>query len=149
MSKNVARNKGGPIVVIKYKNHQKVITVLYALKNKTLKFIRQKLAEVYRETDKSVTLSTKLIRGVSSVSQLFATLCHPMYCCMPGFLSITNSRSLLKLIHVHQVGDAIQPSHPQSSPSPPAFSLSHGQSVKGTEDIKKHSKLQLMDTIEF
>ena len=33
-------------------------------------------------------------------------------------LSITNSRSLLKT-HVHQVGDAIQPSHPLLSPSPP------------------------------
>jgi len=42
-----------------------------------------------------------------------------MDCSTPGFaLSITNSRSLLK-IHVHWVGDAIQPSHPLSSPSPP------------------------------
>ena len=29
--------------------------------------------------------------------------------------------------HVHRVGDAIQPSHPLSSPSPPAFNLSHNQ----------------------
>ena len=39
-------------------------------------------------------------------------------------LSITNSWSLLKLMHVHRVGDAIQPSYPLSSPSPPAFNLS-------------------------
>ena len=38
---------------------------------------------------------------------------------------ITNSRSLLKL--VHQVSDAIQPFHPLSSPSPPAFNLSQHQ----------------------
>ena len=31
--------------------------------------------------------------------------------------------------HVHQVGDAIQPSHPLSSPSPPAFSLSQHQGL--------------------
>ena len=39
-------------------------------------------------------------------------------------LSITNSQSLLKLISIDWVGDAIQPSHPLSSPSPPAFNLS-------------------------
>ena len=37
--------------------------------------------------------------------------------------SITNSQRLLNL-NVHRVGDAIQPSHPLSSPSPPAFNLS-------------------------
>ena len=44
-----------------------------------------------------------------------------------AFLSITNSRSLLKLMSI-QVGDAIQPSHPLLSPSPSAFTLSqhHG-----------------------
>ena len=41
-------------------------------------------------------------------------------------LSITNSQSLLKLI-VHKVSDAIQSSHPLSSPSPPAFNLSQHQ----------------------
>ena len=41
-------------------------------------------------------------------------------------LSITSSRSLLRLI-VHWVGDAVKPSHPLSSPSPPAFSLSQHQ----------------------
>ena len=43
MSKNVARNKGGPIVVIKYKNHYKVITVLYALKKQNLKIYKAKI----------------------------------------------------------------------------------------------------------
>ena len=42
-------------------------------------------------------------------------------------LSITNSWSLLKL--VHWVGDALQPSHPLLSPSPPAFNLSQHQSL--------------------
>ena len=41
-------------------------------------------------------------------------------------LSITNSQSLL---NVHRVGDAIQPSHPLSSPSPPAFNLSQNQGL--------------------
>ena len=47
--------------------------------------------------------------------QLFVT---PWITARPASLSITNSRSSLK--HIHRVGDAIQPSHPLSSPFPPA-----------------------------
>ena len=50
------------------------------------------------------------------------TFCDPMDCSSPGFLSLTISWSLLKLLH--WVGDAIQPSYPLSSPSPPSLSLS-------------------------
>ena len=35
----------------------------------------------------------------------------------------------LALTHIHRVGDAIQPSHPLSSPSPPALNLSHNQGL--------------------
>ena len=42
-------------------------------------------------------------------------------------LSITNSRNLPK--HAHRVSDAIQPSHPLSSPSPPAFNLAQHQGL--------------------
>ena len=50
------------------------------------------------------------------------TLCDPMGCSMPGFPA---HHQLLEFtqIHVHRVSDAIQPSHPLSSPSPPAFNL--------------------------
>ena len=58
-----------------------------------------------------------------SVVQSCLTLCDPMDCSMPGFLSITNSWSLLKLMTI-RVSGAIQPSHPLLSPSPPVFSLS-------------------------
>ena len=56
----------------------------------------------------------------SSVAQLCPTLCDPMDGSTPGFSVL---RCLLEFAqtHVHQVGDAIQPSHPLSSPSPPAF----------------------------
>ena len=54
--------------------------------------------------------------------RLFVT---PWTAARQASLSITNSRSLLKLIH--WVSDAIQPSHPLSSPSPPAFYLSQHQ----------------------
>ena len=57
--------------------------------------------------------------------QLFAT---PWIAARQASLSITNSQSLL-LSHVHQVGDAIQPSHPLSSRSPPAPNPSQHQSL--------------------
>ena len=50
----------------------------------------------------------------SSVTQLCLTLCNPMDCSMPGFL-INHQLPELTQSHVHQVGDAIQPSHPLSS----------------------------------
>ena len=63
-----------------------------------------------------------LVQLLSHV-QLFAT---PWTTALQASLSITNSRSPPKP-HVHRVGDAIQPSHPLSSPSPPAFNLSQHQ----------------------
>ena len=55
-------------------------------------------------------------------------LCHPMDCSMPGF-PVHHQLPELTQIHVHRVGDAIQPSHPLSSPSPPAFNLSQHQGL--------------------
>ena len=59
----------------------------------------------------------------SSVTQSCLTLCNPMECSMPGF-PIYHQLPDLAQAHVYQVGDAIQASHPLSSPSPPAFNLS-------------------------
>ena len=55
----------------------------------------------------------------SSVSQSCPTLCNPMDCSTPG-LPVHLQLLELAQTHVHQAGDAIQPSHPLSSPSPPA-----------------------------
>ena len=57
--------------------------------------------------------------------QLFAT---PWTAARQASLSINKSRSLLKLMCVES-GDAIQPSHPLSSPSPPALNLSQNQGL--------------------
>ena len=59
----------------------------------------------------------------SSVTQSCPTLYDPMDCSMPGF-SVHHQLSELAQTHDNWVGDAILPSHPRSSPSPPAFSLS-------------------------
>ena len=49
-------------------------------------------------------------------------------CSVPGF-PVHHQLLELTQIHVHQVSDAIQPSHPLSSPSPPAFNLSQHQDL--------------------
>ena len=61
-------------------------------------------------------------------------------------LSVTNSQSLTQT-HVHWVSDAIQPSHPLSSPSPPTFNLSQHKGlfkwVSSTHQVAKVLELQL------
>ena len=69
---------------------------------------------------------------VSSVAQSCPTLCDPVDCSMPGF-SVHHQFLELAQTHVHQVGDAIQPSHPLSSLSPLAFNLSQHQSFPHQE----------------
>ena len=64
----------------------------------------------------------------SSVDQLCPTLCDPMNYSTPG-LPVCHQLPEFTQTHVHQVSDAIQPSHPLSSPSPPAPSPSQHQSL--------------------
>ena len=63
-----------------------------------------------------------------SVAQSCPTLCNPMDCSTPG-LPVHHQLPGFAQTHVHWVDDAIQPSHPLSSPSPPAFSLSQHQGL--------------------
>ena len=63
----------------------------------------------------------------SSVTQSCPTLCDPMNRSTPG-LPIHHQLPEFTQTHVHRVGDAIQPSHPLSSPSPPALNPSQHQS---------------------
>ena len=63
---------------------------------------------------------------VSSVTQTDSTLCNPMDYSTPG-LPVHHQLQELAQTHVHRVGDAIQPSHPLSSTSPPAFNLTQHQ----------------------
>ena len=63
-----------------------------------------------------------------SVTQLCLILCDPMDCRMSGF-PVHHQLSELPQMHVHPVSDAIQPSHPLSALSPPAFNLSQHQSL--------------------
>ena len=91
-------------------------------------------------------LSSKTFQFSSVQSLSHVRLCNPMDCNTPGF---PVHRQLLDLaqIHVHWFGDAIQPSHPRSSPSPPAFNLSQHQDlfqwVSSLHHMAKGLELQL------
>ena len=76
--------------------------------------------------DKCCNTVFLLISSVQSLSSvwLFVT---PWTAARQASLSITNPE--FTQTHVHQVGDAIQPFHPLSSPSPPALNLSHHQGL--------------------
>ena len=64
----------------------------------------------------------------SSVPQLCLTLCDPKDCSSPGS-SVHHQLPEFAQTHVHQISDAIQPSYPLSSHSPPAFNLSQQQGI--------------------
>ena len=82
----------------------------------------------------------------SLVTQSCPTLCDSMNCSMPG-LPVHHQLLESTQTHVHCVGDAIQPSHPLSSPSSPALSLSQHQglfkSVSSLHQVAKVLELQL------
>ena len=82
----------------------------------------------------------------SSVAQSCPTLCDSMDCSMPG-LPVHHQLLEFTQIHAHSVGDAIQPSHPLSFPSSPAFNLSQHQSlfkwVTSSHQVAKELEFQL------
>ena len=80
---------------------------------------------IYPSTHPSTYLFTSQF---SSVTPSCPTLCDPMNCSTPGF-PILYQLPELDQTNVHQASDAIQPSHPLLSPSPPAFHLSQNQGI--------------------
>ena len=82
----------------------------------------------------------------SSVVQWCLTLCDPMDCSMPGF-PVFQQLPELAQIDVHWVDNAIQPSHPLSSPTPPAFNFSQHQGlfqwVRFSHQVAKVLEFQL------
>ena len=79
-------------------------------------------------------------------SQSRPTLCDPTDCSTPGF-PVHHRLLEPTQTHVHGVGDAIQPSHPLVSPSPPAFNLSQHhclfQQVSSSHQVAKVLEFQL------
>ena len=87
-----------------------------------------------------------MIHQFSPVSQLCLTLCDPVDCSTPG-LPVHHQLPEFTQTHVHQVGDAIEPSHPLSSPSPSALNLSQHQGlfkwVSSSHQVAKVLEFQL------
>ena len=82
----------------------------------------------------------------SSVAKSCPTLCNLMDCSMPG-LPVHYQLPEFTQTHVHWVGDAIKPSHPLSSSSPPALNLSQHQGlfkwVSSVHQVAKVLEFQL------
>ena len=83
---------------------------------------------------------------ISSVTQLCLTLCDPMNHSTPG-LPVHHQLPESTQTHVHWVSDAIQPSYPLSSPSPPALNLPQHQGlfkwVSSSNQVAKVLEFQL------
>ena len=90
--------------------------------------------DIWHAFVKSYRISTTQSHNVtmnflfSSVAQSCLTLCKPMDCSTPG-LPVHYQLLEFTQTHVHWVSDAIQPSHPLLSPSPPTFYLSQHQGL--------------------
>ena len=88
----------------------------------------------------------KLKTSVQLVAQSCLTICDRMDCSMPGF-PVHHQLLELAQTHVHWAGDAIQPSHPLSSPSPLAFNLPQHQGlfqrVSSSHQVTKILEFQL------
>ena len=99
------------------------------------------LSHPYTTTGKTIALTQ-----FSSVTQSCMTLCDPMNRSTPG-LPVHHQLSESTQAHVHWVGDAIQPSHPLSSPSPHALNLSQHQDlfkwVSSSHEVAKVLEFQL------
>ena len=88
----------------------------------------------------------------SSVTQSCLTLCDPMNRSMPG-LPVYHQLPEFTQIHAHWVGDAIQPSHPLSSPSPPAPNPSQHQGlfqwVSSSHEVATSSNIANLSSVSM
>ena len=113
---------------------------------KTSEFGAGPCKEMGASCSKQPQAPQRVLVQFSSVIRPCPALCDPMNCSMPGF---PVHHQLLKLAqtHVHRVSDAIQPTHPLSSPSPPAFNLSQHQDlfqgVSSSHHVAKVLEFQL------
>ena len=98
-----------------------VIAFLPRSKRLLISWLQSPFAVIFEPKKmKCVTASTSV--QFSSVAQPCPTLCDPLNRSMPG-LPVHHQLPEFTQTHVHWAGDAIQPSHPLSSPSPPSLNL--------------------------
>ena len=96
--------------------------------------------------DKVMSLLLNRLSQFSSVTQSYLTLCNPMNLSTPC-LPVHHQHPEFTQTHAHWVSDAIQTSHPLSSPSPPAPNPSQHQSifqwVNSSHEVDKVLEFQL------
>ena len=94
-----------------------------------------------------VVSEIKEVDVFSSVTQSCLTLWDPINCSTPG-LPVHHQLPEFTQTHVHRVGDAIQPSHPLSTPSPPAHNPSQHQGlfqwVNSSHEVAEVLEFQLL-----
>ena len=92
--------------------------------------VKEESEKVGLNIEKTKIMASGPISSVQfiSVAQLCPTLCDPMNRSTPG-LPVHHHPLEFTQTHIHRVRDAIQPSHPRSSPSPPAPNPSQHQSL--------------------
>ena len=116
----------------------------------------------------SIFITAPTVQKTSSLSEIIISvqfssatihLCNPMDCCMPGF-PVHHQLPEFTQTHVHHVGDAMQPSYPLLSCSPPTFNLfqhqglfqwvgSSHQGAKLLEFQLQHQSLQWIFRTDF
>ena len=118
----------------------KQLSTARSIQSDSLTYIEKKQKREKREKGKNWE------KKFSSVTQLCLIPWDPMDCSMPGF-PVQNQLPEFTQIHVHWVGDAIQPSHHLSFPSPPAFNLSQYrglfQWLSSSQQVTRVLKFQL------
>ena len=122
------------------KLYEKLLQLIHEIKRQ---IIHRKMSSVGK---RQFTCQCPSLLVFSSVPQSCPTLCDPMNRSTPG-LPVHHQLPEFTQTHVHQVGDAIQPSRPRSSPSPPAPNPSQHQSlfqwVNSSHEVAKVLEFQL------
>ena len=109
--------------MIKGSIQEEDIAIIYAPNIGAPQYVWQMLTSMKGEIN-----SNTIIAQFNSVAQSCPTLCNPMNHSTPG-LPVHHQLPEFTQTHVHRVSDAIHPSHPLSSPSPPAPNTSQHQSL--------------------
>ena len=123
------KTPGKTIALTRWTSVSKVMSLLF---NMLCRFViafllRSKLQKSLWAVTAAMKLRCSCLH-FTTVTQLYLTLCDPMDCSTPGLL-VHHQLPELAQTHVHRVSDAIQPSHPLSSPSSPTFNFSQHQGL--------------------
>ena len=112
---------------------------------RSLEYSPQVVVNLAKHEKFNLAKSWKVIQ-FSSVAWSCPTFCNPINCSTPG-LPVHHQLPEFIQTHFHQVGDAIQPSHPLLFPSPPAPNPSQHQSlfqwVNSSHEVAKVLEIQL------